>query len=175
MILVDEGVSIGRGREAVFDYLVDLDVYPSWQPAVKQVQLIDDAVPRAGSRIRAVIETAGRDTDVEIEITEFDRPRRLSTRTLSGPATMTGNVVLDATNEPGSTRLTLHAEIHLTGLLRFAEGIVRHRITEQLPSLLWDLRDRIEREVDPETHMGPRRKSCATRAGGRGAGQTGPA
>ena len=146
MIVLDEEVSVQRPREAVFDYLSDLDHYPEWQPAVRRAELVDGGQPKTGSRIRLLVAGPGRDVDVEGEITELRRPERLALRSLSGPASLNAAVLFEAVSR-SATRLKLHVELQPTGLLRFAEGMIRERINENLPSLLHELRDRIEREV----------------------------
>jgi hypothetical protein len=45
------------------------------------------------------------------------------------------------------TRLSLHAEIQPTGVLRFAEGAIRERVGQELPSALLRLRADIERQL----------------------------
>jgi uncharacterized protein YndB with AHSA1/START domain len=150
VIVLDEVVSIARPREAVFDYLADLRHYPEWQPAVKRAELVDGGTPKAGSRIRLLVAGPGRDVDVDGEITELERPERLALRSLSGPATLQAAVDFERANDAvGGTRLKIHAELQPTGLLRFAEGMIRQRIGQELPAMLGDLRDRVERDIPP--------------------------
>lgn len=149
MIVLDEEVAIDRPRDAVFDYLADLDHYPEWQPAVKRAELVDGGQPKAGSRIRLVVAGPGRDVDVDGEITALVRPERLALRSLSGPAKVQAAAQFERGASPSATRLRLHVELQPTGLLRFAEGVIRQRIDDQLPALLADLRARVEREVPP--------------------------
>jgi uncharacterized protein YndB with AHSA1/START domain len=150
VIVLDEVVSIDRPREAVSDYLADLRHYPEWQPAVKRAELVDGGTPKAGSRIRLVVAGPGRDVDVDGEITELVRPERLALRSLSGPAKLQAAVDFERVTEtPGGTRLKIHAELQPTGLLRFAEAVIRDRIGQELPAMLDDLRHRVEREVPP--------------------------
>ena len=160
MIVLDEVVSIARPREAVFDYLADLRHYPEWQPAVKRAELVDGGTPKAGSRIRLLVAGPGRDVDVDGEITELERPERLALRSLSGPAKLHAAVDFEpADGAAGGTRLKIHAELQPTGLLRFAEGMIRDRIGQELPGMLGDLRDRVERDIPP----GPGGKTSSAR------------
>jgi uncharacterized protein YndB with AHSA1/START domain len=148
VIVLDEEVSIARPREAVFDYLADLRHYPEWQPAVKRAELVDGGTPKTGSRIRLLVAGPGKDVEVDGEITELVRPERLGLRSLSGPAQLQAAVAFErASDTPGGTLLRIHAELQPTGLLRFAEGMIRDRIRQEMPNLLSDLRDRVEREV----------------------------
>jgi uncharacterized protein YndB with AHSA1/START domain len=148
VIVLDEEVSIGRPREAVFDYLADLRHYPEWQPAVKRAELVGGGQPKTGSRIRLLVAGPGKDVDVDGEITQLERPERLGLRSLTGPAKLQAAVVFERANEgAGGTLLRIHAELQPTGLLRFAEGVIRDRIRQELPAMLSDLRDRVEREV----------------------------
>jgi uncharacterized protein YndB with AHSA1/START domain len=148
VIVLDEEVSIGRPREGVFDYLADLRHYPEWQPAVKRAELVGGGTPRTGSRIRLLVAGPGKDVDVDGEITELVRPERLALRSLTGPAKLLADVAFERASQAGDgTLLRIHVELQPTGLLRFAEGVIRDRIRQELPKLLSDLRDRVEREV----------------------------
>jgi uncharacterized protein YndB with AHSA1/START domain len=147
VIVLDEEVSIGRPREAVFDYLADLRHYPEWQPAVKRAELVGGGQPKTGSRIRLLVAGPGKDVDVDGEITELERPERLALRSLTGPAKLQAAVVFERASEAGGTLLRIHAELQPTGLLRFAEGVIRDRIRQELPPMLSDLRERVEREI----------------------------
>jgi uncharacterized protein YndB with AHSA1/START domain len=152
VIVLDEEVSIDRPREGVFDYLADLRHYPEWQPAVKRAELVDGGTPKTGSRIRLLVAGPGKDVDVDGEITELVRPERLALRSLSGPAKLQAAVAFERSDKAGGgTLLRIHAELQPTGLLRFAEGMIRDRIRQELPNLLSDLRDRVEREVPAPT------------------------
>jgi uncharacterized protein YndB with AHSA1/START domain len=147
VIVLDEEVSIDRPREAVFDYLADLRHYPEWQPAVKRAELVGGGQPKTGSRIRLLVAGPGKDVDVDGEITQLERPERLALRSLTGPAKLQAAVVFERSNEAGGTLLKIHAELQPTGLLRFAEGVIRDRIRQELPPMLSELRERVEREI----------------------------
>jgi uncharacterized protein YndB with AHSA1/START domain len=147
VIVLDEELSIDRPREAVFDYLADLRHYPEWQPAVKRAELVGGGQPKTGSRIRLLVAGPGKDVDVDGEITQLERPERLALRSLTGPAKLQAAVVFERGDGPGDTLLKIHAELQPTGLLRFAEGVIRDRIRQELPPMLSDLRERVEREI----------------------------
>src|SRR5688500_12284076 len=52
MIVLEHTIAVDRPPEAVFDYLADPAHYVEWQPAVERAELVGDAEPRPGSRIR---------------------------------------------------------------------------------------------------------------------------
>jgi NAD(P)-dependent dehydrogenase (short-subunit alcohol dehydrogenase family) len=70
-------VRVARPVTEVFDHAAD---EPSWNPAMTSVQWLTPPPLGVGSRYRALM--AGR-WPVDVEITQFDRPRRIASRTSS--------------------------------------------------------------------------------------------
>jgi carbon monoxide dehydrogenase subunit G len=146
VIDLEQSVAVDRPPETVFDYLADPAHYVEWQPAVERVELIGDARPGPGIRLRLLVRGPGPPVEAEAEITAFERPGRLGLRSLSGPA----HIVADCQIEPsaaGGSLVRLRLQIELTGFLRFGEGMVRQRLGGELPAVLEDLRGRIEAQT----------------------------
>ncbi len=84
-------VRIAAPAERVFDMVADTRNEPSFNPAMAGVELLTALPIGLGTRFRARMGRAG--TPMLVELTEFDRPHRLGSRTTSSmmdtPGTLT--------------------------------------------------------------------------------------
>jgi hypothetical protein len=60
--------------EQLFDMLADIRNEPKWQPDVRSVEKVTDGDVGQGTRFRGSYKGMG---DMDVEITEYDRPNRL--------------------------------------------------------------------------------------------------
>src|SRR5690349_446978 len=81
MAKIEGEIVIGRPVEEVFDFVADSRNEPSFNPAMAGVELLTPLPIGRGTRFRARMSRAG--TPMLVELTEFDRPHRLGSRTTS--------------------------------------------------------------------------------------------
>ncbi|HEY3410422.1 MAG TPA: SRPBCC family protein [Propionicimonas sp.] len=90
-------IRIEAPLEQVFDTAADSRNEPSFNPAMTQVELLTPEPVGPGSRFRARMSKAG--TDMLVELTEFDRPHRLSSVTTSSMMETSGTLSFTAAAE----------------------------------------------------------------------------
>lgn len=73
-----ETASFARPQDEVFRYLADFGNLAEWDPSFEESRRLDDGPLRVGARFHAVISAAGNEIPMELEITEYDEPRRVS-------------------------------------------------------------------------------------------------
>ena len=78
----------------VFDTVADTRNEPSFNPAMAGVELLTPLPIGAGTRFRARMGRAG--TQMLVELTEFDRPHRLGSRTTSSMMETSGSLTFAA-------------------------------------------------------------------------------
>jgi carbon monoxide dehydrogenase subunit G len=118
-------VRIAAPVEVVFDIVADTRNEPSFNPAMRDVEMLTPEPVGAGSRFRAHLGGAhlGRArTAMLVELSEFERPRRLGSRTTSSMMATAGALTL--TPVPGGTVLAWHWEVRPRGWLRLAGPLV---------------------------------------------------
>ena len=87
MPVVEESVVIARPPEEVFDYLAQADNLPVWDSSIVQAEQVGAGPVGVGTRWRGTSKILGRRFEWTTELTEFDRPRRSSSRrTPGGPS-----------------------------------------------------------------------------------------
>jgi carbon monoxide dehydrogenase subunit G len=81
MARIEGAILIGRPVEEVFDFVADPRNEPSFNPAMTSIELLTPLPLGVGTRFRARMGRAG--TPMLVELTEFNRPHRLGSRTTS--------------------------------------------------------------------------------------------
>lgn len=105
---------IAAPLELVFDTVADSRNEPSFNPAMRDVQLLTPPPIGLGSRFRAHTGKAG--TELLVEITEFDRPHSLGSRTSSSLMTTSGTLTFAPSSE--GTVMAWDWQVHPLGWLR---------------------------------------------------------
>ncbi len=94
MATIEGQILIGRPVEEVFDFVADSRNEPSFNPAMAGVELLTPLPIGVGTRFRARMGRAG--TPMGVELTEFDRPHRLGSRTTSSMMQTSGALTFTA-------------------------------------------------------------------------------
>lgn len=122
-------IVIRRPVDDVFDYVADERNEPTFNPSMTSVQKVTDGPIGAGTQFRATTRSMGRDQDMTIQITEYDRLRTLSSHTTLAAAEVTGRLTFspDATGtrlqwawdiQPRRLPTLLHPLIEVVGRRR---------------------------------------------------------
>jgi len=124
-------ILIGRPVAEVFDFVADSRNEPSFNPAMTGVELLTAPPIGRGTRFRARVGRAG--TQMLVELTEFDRPHRLGSRTTSSMMQTSGTLTFTADGE--GTVMSWDWQVHPKGWMRM------------LGPLFGPLGNRIERRI----------------------------
>jgi carbon monoxide dehydrogenase subunit G len=133
-------VTIRRTVEDVFDYLADARNEPGWLPGAKTVTMTSDGDVGLGSTFVGEYERAGR---VELEIVEFERPRRVTFRARSRILRFDDAVELAPVD--GGTRLDARMTADPHGAMRLLGPLMGRTMREQFASNWEHLRLALER------------------------------
>jgi carbon monoxide dehydrogenase subunit G len=128
VVRIELTIDVARPAEEVFAHLVDLDRLPEWQESA--VESRADEPLAEGVRIFECRRALGREVHSELEVTEFDRPRRLMLKTLKGPVRFSVDHRLAEAN--GGTRLTVVAEGKAGGLMRLGEPMLARTVEAEM-------------------------------------------
>jgi uncharacterized protein YndB with AHSA1/START domain len=108
-----------RPVEEVFDYLARFDNVAEWDPSIERAEQLDPAPPRRGSRFRILFGFLGRETALEYELVECERPRLLVLRAETDSIRSLDTI--EFTSLPGGgSQLTYDAELELNGWRKLA-------------------------------------------------------
>jgi uncharacterized protein YndB with AHSA1/START domain len=128
VVRIEYSIDVACSAEEVFEHLVDLDRLPEWQESAMESRA--DEPLAEGVRIFECRRALGREVHSELEVTEFDRPRRLTLKTLKGPVRFTVDHRLAEAD--GGTRLTVVAEGKAGGLMRLGEPVLARTVEAEI-------------------------------------------
>lgn len=114
MAKIEGEIVIGRPVEDVFDFVADSRNEPQYNPAMADVEMLTPLPIGPGTRFRAPMGRAG--TLMLVELTEFDRPHRLGSRTTSSMMHTSGTLTFAADGD--GTVMSWDWQVHPKGWLR---------------------------------------------------------
>jgi len=115
-------LDIARPVDEVFDFVADQRNEPSYNPKMMASTKLTHGPIGVGSQWGATVLSRGKPLPVTIEVTGFDRPHRIDSRSVMAGATAEGHVQCDPT--PGGTRFSWDWTVTLTGTARLAAPLV---------------------------------------------------
>jgi uncharacterized protein YndB with AHSA1/START domain len=81
MARISGEVTIARPVEMVFDFVADERNEPKYNPDLLRSEMVTDGPIGVGTKFTAVHEARCRPIEMTIEVTEYDRPRRMGSTT----------------------------------------------------------------------------------------------
>ncbi len=143
MVRITGEQRIRRPLEVVFDRVADPRNEPSYNTAMTSCELLTPEPVGEGSRFRAVMRSR---TPMDVTLTEFDRPRRLGSRTTSPQMETSGTITFSSDGVATVMRWDWQARpkgsLRLLGPLFGAAG-------RRMERRIWaSLRDQLEAEPD---------------------------
>ena len=145
MALVRESISVAAPAERVW-HAVHEDVrnFTRWTTNVKRVQMVSPGPPGEGAVYRYTLETPAGDQVLEIEHTEWRKPKHCAGDYVRGP--VTGTWSYSYSEREGRTRVTYVSEFRLTGVLRLMTGAFLPHYRDGVRQNLRQLKEYLEGE-----------------------------
>jgi len=122
MARVRGSIDIDRPIDEVFDVVADQTNEPLYNPAMTASHRLDDGPIGVGTRFRATVLTRGKPQEVEIEITGFERPGEMASRSVMGRSTVTGRLRFDPI--ASGTRLNWDWDVRVGGVAQVLGPLV---------------------------------------------------
>ena len=120
MITLRNTLEVRRPVSAVYDFVVNLENVPKWQPAVIQTKRVTEGPIREGTQFREVAKIMGRSVESICEITRLEAGKTLAFRgTSNGPFTYATTYTFESLGE--STRIAIVGEFRFMGFWRLFE------------------------------------------------------
>jgi hypothetical protein len=116
-------VTISRPIETVFDFVADARNEPLYNENVLQADKLSPEPVGHGSRFRTLTKGIGRRAEWIIEITEYERPRRLGTSIHTATTDISGSQVFDEVD--GGTRMKWSWELEPKGLFKLMGPLIK--------------------------------------------------
>ena len=134
MARIEGEIDIDRPVEEVFDVVADECNEPHYNPRLLWVEKISSGPIGRGARFRAATNTMGRPVDMTIEVTDYERPRRLGSLTHMPAMEIRGALTFDPVRE--GTRMRWSWELQPRGVMRLPRPLIA-RMGERQEKVIW--------------------------------------
>ena len=143
MIVVTASIRIDRPLTAVFDTVSDARNEPHWLPGAREVSLVTQGPVEKGARFRGLYDRAG---VVELELTEFERPTRVTFHAHSRMIDFDDAVHLSELE--GATLLEARMTARPKGLMRLFAFVMRRVLDTQFRANWGHLKSYLETQAE---------------------------
>lgn len=138
-------VFINRSQQEVFAFLSNPSIKHKWMPILKSAAWTSSSEPGVGSTVRAMMKMAGKETEMRLEITQWDVPNRYGYKMLAVPFPMKAMAhSFRLESQDGGTRVSQVGEFEMVSILRFATGLMGKFATKLNVSELKTLKQLLE-------------------------------
>ena len=152
MARIREQVDIDATPERVWAVVAeDVKNAPRWTTYLDRVEKLDVGAPAKGTRYRYHLDLPGTRVTLEVEQDVYQKPKKCAGRFIKGPLKGTWTYTYSQRKD-GSTRLTYEMDYELTGLLRFAGGLLGPQYAAGIHKNMDSLKRYIESGKGPKTH-----------------------
>jgi carbon monoxide dehydrogenase subunit G len=114
--------------EDAFDYLAEFSSTQEWDPGVSEAEMLTPAPVALGSQFRVVAGVAGRKVPLTYEITNYDRPHRVTVRAENSSTisedTITFTSVTGTSADGDHLSVRYDADLRLKGAYRLLEPVI---------------------------------------------------
>lgn len=122
MIHINGDIVIDRPVEDVFDYVADECNEPSYNAQMRLAEKISDGPIGVGTQFRAEVVSGGRPVSMVIEFIEYERPRRLASKTTMSSMDIAYTLTFEPVRE--GTRMRWSGEIQPHGMVKLMGPLV---------------------------------------------------
>ena len=138
-------IVINRPVEQVFDFVADERNEPQFNPKVRTVEKVTPGPVGEGTRFRAQVKARRRTAEMSVELTAYDRPRRLMSN-----MEIEGTLTFDPV--PEGTRMRWSWDLAPRGTLRLATPVIGLIGRRQERTIWTSLKHLLERDTPLERH-----------------------
>jgi hypothetical protein len=150
-MLVQGDIVIERSIDEVFDFVADERNEPKYNPQMTRAEMVTEGPIGVGTKFHSVMTGVGRGAVMTIEVTEFDRPRRLGSATHLPSMDINGTLLFEAQGQ--STRMKWLWNIEPRGFYKLLGPIVR-RFGERQELAIWTGLKKVMEAHSPEQTNG---------------------
>lgn len=123
----------------------DLEHAPEWNSHLESAEVVGGGKTKAGSRLRYNLDLGAWRGTLELAQDRYEPPRHAEGRFVGGP--LKGTWSYAYTERSGSTKVTYDMDYELTGLLRFAGGLLKGQYEEGIKDSMKRLKSYVESGV----------------------------
>ena len=122
MVRIEGEIVIARPVHEVFDFVADQRNEPAYNPRMLRAEKVTDGPVGKGTKFVSAAKSMGRVTDMVIETTAYDRPKRLGSTTTMRGAEVSGTLTFEPV--AAGTRMRWSWELEPKGAQRLLTPVI---------------------------------------------------
>ena len=131
MITLHNQLDVDRPIAEVYDFIVNVEDAPKWQPAVLETTRITPGPLQVGSQFREVAKLGNRRVDTLCEVLELEPLQRITFKGSSPSSPMSYKTTYTLEAKGDATRITIVGNFSFTGLWRLVEFIIKSEVSKE--------------------------------------------
>lgn len=143
-------IVINRSVEQVFDFVADERNEPRFNPKMLTVEKITSGPVGAGTRFRTQVKARQRTAEMSVELTAYERPRRLTSVSKLSNMEIEGTLTFDPV--PEGTRMSWSWDLAPRGILRLATPVIGLKGRREERTIWTSLKHLLELDTPLEQH-----------------------
>ena len=129
----------------------DVEHAPRWSAYLATAEKLDDGPPGKGTRYRYQLDLPGGfKENIEVEQTLYQKPRRCAGKFIRGPLKGTWAYTYTEKKD-GTTHVLYEMDYELSGLLRFAGGLLNSQYADGISKTMAALKQYVESGKGPKS------------------------
>ena len=142
MTIIKEKVEINQPYDAVFNYTIVADNWPTWQTFMVQAAQTSEGQVQVGSTFSGVTRLLGLNMKWSAEVNEYKPNTGWGKYIISGDITLQENLAFESLEE--KTRLTLTYDMRIGGFFKIVSPMIVWAMRNETKKSLNKLKDIIE-------------------------------
>ena len=142
MISVETSIEINQPIEKVFEFVTTPENDAQWLIGLESKKT-SEGPEDVGATSESEIRFLGAHIHTTWEVTEYEPPKKIRVKTVSGPIPVTAGHTFAATAE-GVTKVTVHGEAEVGSFFKLAEPLVERMAQRQWEVSYHNLKDVLE-------------------------------
>jgi hypothetical protein len=143
---IENSATIDQSIDLVFEYVSTPENDPTWVPASLRHEMLSPPPMRVGSITEEDVRFLRRRIRYTWEITQYEAPTVFALRSISGAIPATIRVLLKSIDD-SHAKIILVGEVHLRGIYKPIEFVMRWVAREQFGTQLRTLKNLLESEA----------------------------
>lgn len=145
MAHIEESIDIQRPCDEVFAYVATLDCWREWAHLVVELSRSSPGPLQEGATFTVVNRFLGRTLETTYRVTEYEPPRRLAARSVTGP--VAGGFTFTCDEVPGGTRFIEAWDFEPGSVFKLAAPLVAGAARRQTAKNIASLKECLEARI----------------------------
>jgi carbon monoxide dehydrogenase subunit G len=142
MFSLEKSYHINKPAADVFAFMSDFANDAKWQVDLIRSEKTSDGPMGVGSTGIFAQKFMGKEMESQVQVTEFDPPKRMAMKTTSGPVQFSMDTSFEEMG--GGTHLTIKIEGEAGGFFKVAEGMLKNEVAKSFDRDFGKLKEILE-------------------------------